>query len=280
MCGIPGWVSLGLDLNREQPTLDEMTETMACREPAVPGSTSGTASTRSATGGSPDTSRRSTNSAASQLCRSVIRWARTGLDAISGAAVRVGVGTRFYYDGEGVEVVEMLSSPSVHIPDQRSTETYPNHTGPWVLPTRCSYAVGYPLMRCSTELSSVGWDLLVGYCVEELAPLWIPRDLLQVHCHDLAVQFGIHVVREAVSRGGGGSRNRRQGEPGRTGSARAPPSRRLSYTSTPTTGWRLCDARQTRSRGLKDARTRLVWPSAVGWRWATPAPPISGCRRG
>jgi asparagine synthetase B (glutamine-hydrolysing) len=37
MCGIPGWVSLGLDLNREQPTLDEMTETMACREPAVPG---------------------------------------------------------------------------------------------------------------------------------------------------------------------------------------------------------------------------------------------------
>jgi hypothetical protein len=72
MCGIPGWVSLGLDLNREQPTLDEMTETMACREPAVPGSTSGTASTRSATGGSPDTSRRSTNSAASQLCRSVI----------------------------------------------------------------------------------------------------------------------------------------------------------------------------------------------------------------
>ena len=100
MCGIPGWVSLGLDLNREQPTLDEMTETMACREPAVPGSTSGTASTRSATGGSPDTSRRSTNSAASQLCRSVIRWARTGLDAMSGAAVRVGVGTRFYYDGE------------------------------------------------------------------------------------------------------------------------------------------------------------------------------------
>jgi hypothetical protein len=200
MCGIPGWVSLGLDLNREQPTLDEMTETMACREPAVPGSTSGTASTRSATGGSPDTSRRSTNSAASQLCRSVIRWARTGLDAMSGAAVRVGVGTRFYYDGEGVEVVEMLSSPSVHIPDQRSTETYPNHTGPWVLPTRCSYAVGYPLMRCSTELSSVGWDLLVGYCVEELAPLWIPRDLLQVHCHDLAVQFGIHVVREVDRR--------------------------------------------------------------------------------
>ena len=37
MCGITGWVSYDRDLTREQVTLDEMTETMACRGPDARG---------------------------------------------------------------------------------------------------------------------------------------------------------------------------------------------------------------------------------------------------
>jgi asparagine synthase (glutamine-hydrolysing) len=37
MCGITGWVSFDRDLTREQVTLDEMTETMACRGPDARG---------------------------------------------------------------------------------------------------------------------------------------------------------------------------------------------------------------------------------------------------
>ncbi len=37
MCGITGWVSYDRDLTREQVTLDEMTETMACRGPDASG---------------------------------------------------------------------------------------------------------------------------------------------------------------------------------------------------------------------------------------------------
>ncbi|MEU5047143.1 asparagine synthase (glutamine-hydrolyzing) [Streptomyces griseorubiginosus] len=37
MCGITGWVSFGRDLAREQPVLDAMTETMACRGPDARG---------------------------------------------------------------------------------------------------------------------------------------------------------------------------------------------------------------------------------------------------
>ncbi|HVV18557.1 MAG TPA: asparagine synthetase B, partial [Pseudonocardiaceae bacterium] len=37
MCGITGWVSFDRDLTNEQVTLDEMTETMACRGPDARG---------------------------------------------------------------------------------------------------------------------------------------------------------------------------------------------------------------------------------------------------
>ncbi|MGW5331460.1 asparagine synthase (glutamine-hydrolyzing) [Streptomyces bauhiniae] len=37
MCGIAGWVAFERDLNREQPTLTSMTETMACRGPDAAG---------------------------------------------------------------------------------------------------------------------------------------------------------------------------------------------------------------------------------------------------
>jgi asparagine synthase (glutamine-hydrolysing) len=37
MCGVAGWVSFDRDLGRARTTLDDMTETMACRGPGARG---------------------------------------------------------------------------------------------------------------------------------------------------------------------------------------------------------------------------------------------------